>query len=57
MSKRARGGEVGSRERKGKENDEMKGKGRAARFKVGPRAASSRAAYDDHVRVSTSAPG
>jgi hypothetical protein len=57
MSKRARGGEVGSRERKGKEKDEMKGKGRVAHFKVGPRAASSRATRDHHARVSTSAPG
>jgi hypothetical protein len=34
----------------------MRLKGRVARFKVGPRAPSSRAACDDHARVSTSAP-
>jgi hypothetical protein len=41
MSKKARGGEVGSRREKGKKKDEMRLKGHAARFKVGPRAASS----------------
>uniref|UniRef100_A0A2N9GSA8 Uncharacterized protein n=1 Tax=Fagus sylvatica TaxID=28930 RepID=A0A2N9GSA8_FAGSY len=56
MSKRAEKGEVGSRERKGRKRDEMRTKGRAARFKVGPRAPSSRAARDDHAPVSTSAP-
>jgi hypothetical protein len=39
MSKRARGGKVGSKEKKGKKKDEMRLKGRAARIKVGPRAA------------------
>jgi hypothetical protein len=37
MSKRAKRGEVGSRERKGRKKDEMKGKRHAAHFKVGPR--------------------
>ena len=55
MRKRAEGGEVGSRERKRKENDEMKGKGRAAHYKVGPRAASC-AARDHHARVPSLAP-
>ena len=54
MSGRAERGEVGSRERKGRRKDEMKKKSRAAHFKVGPRAPSSRAARDDHARVSTS---
>ena len=49
MSKNAKRGEVGSRERKGREKDEMKGKGCAARFKVGPRAPSSRASL--HLRA------
>ena len=39
---------MGSRERKGRKKDEMRAKGCAARFKVGPRAPSSRAARDDH---------
>jgi hypothetical protein len=47
---------VGSREEKGRKSDEMRAKGRAASFKVGPRAPSSRAARDDHAPVSTSAP-
>jgi hypothetical protein len=38
MSKRVKRGEVGSRERKGKENDKMKGKGRVGPEVVGPRA-------------------
>jgi hypothetical protein len=55
MSKRTRG-EVGSREKKERKKDEMKGKGRAARFKVGPRSTSSRAVHDDHARVPSLAP-
>jgi hypothetical protein len=51
MSKRVKRSEVGSRERKGKENDKMKGKGRAASEVVGPRAGPSRAARDGHTRV------
>ena len=51
MSKRARKGEVGPREKKERKKDEMRLKGRAARIKVGPRAASSRAARDDHVQI------
>jgi hypothetical protein len=47
---------VGSREEKGRKSDGMRAKGRAACFKVGPRAPSSRAARDDHAPVSTSAP-
>jgi hypothetical protein len=47
---------VGSRERKGKENDKMKGKGRAAPKVVGPRAGPSRAARDGHARVPKHAP-
>ena len=43
MSKRARRGEVGSREKKERKKDEMRLKGRAARIKVGLRAASCRA--------------
>ena len=35
---------MGSRERKGRKKDEMRAKRRAAHFKVGPRAPSSRAA-------------
>uniref|UniRef100_A0A2N9EJQ4 Uncharacterized protein n=1 Tax=Fagus sylvatica TaxID=28930 RepID=A0A2N9EJQ4_FAGSY len=53
---KSREGEVGSREEKGRKSDEMRAKGRAASFKVGPRAPSSRAARDDHAPVSTSAP-
>jgi hypothetical protein len=49
-------GEVGSREEKGRKSDGMRAKGRAACFKVGPRAPSSRAARDYHAPVSTSAP-
>jgi hypothetical protein len=56
MSKRARRGEVGSREKKERKKDEMGLKSRAARIKVGPRAASSRAARDDHARVPCHAP-
>ena len=56
MSERAERGKVGSRERKGRRKDEMKKKRRAAHFKVGPHAPSSRAARDDHARVSTSVP-
>jgi hypothetical protein len=47
---------VGSRERKGKENDKMKAKGRATPEVVGPRAGPSRAARDGHVRVPKHAP-
>ena len=47
---------MGSRERKGRKKDEMRAKRRAAHFKVGPSAPSSRAARDDHASVSTSAP-
>uniref|UniRef100_A0A2N9I0W0 Uncharacterized protein n=1 Tax=Fagus sylvatica TaxID=28930 RepID=A0A2N9I0W0_FAGSY len=53
---KSREGEVGSREEKGRKSDGMRAKGRAASFKVGPRAPSSRAARDDHAPVSTSAP-
>jgi hypothetical protein len=56
MSRRAKRGEVGSRERKGKENDKMKGKGRASFEEVGPRAGPSRAARDGHARVPKFAP-
>jgi hypothetical protein len=38
MSRRVKRGEVGSRERKGKESDKMKGKGHAGPEVVGPRA-------------------
>ena len=41
---------MGSRERNGRKKDGMRAKGRAACFKVGPRAPSSRAARDDHAR-------
>jgi hypothetical protein len=51
MSRRVKRGEVGSRERKGKENDKMEGKGRAASEVVGPRAGPSRAARDGYARV------
>jgi hypothetical protein len=47
---------VGSREEKGRKSDGMRAKGRAASFKVGLSAPSSRAACDDHAPVSTSAP-
>uniref|UniRef100_A0A2N9FWF9 Uncharacterized protein n=1 Tax=Fagus sylvatica TaxID=28930 RepID=A0A2N9FWF9_FAGSY len=53
---KSREGEVGSREEKGRKSDGMRAKGRAASFKVGPSAPSSRAARDDHAPVSTSAP-
>jgi hypothetical protein len=43
MSRRVKRGEVGSRERKGKENDKMEGKGRATHEVVAPRAGPSRA--------------
>uniref|UniRef100_A0A2N9GT46 Uncharacterized protein n=1 Tax=Fagus sylvatica TaxID=28930 RepID=A0A2N9GT46_FAGSY len=56
MSKRVKRGEVGSRERKGKENDKMKGKGRAGPEVVGPRAGPSCAAHDGHARVPKTAP-
>uniref|UniRef100_A0A2N9HPY0 Uncharacterized protein n=1 Tax=Fagus sylvatica TaxID=28930 RepID=A0A2N9HPY0_FAGSY len=58
MSKRVKRGEVGSRERKGKENDKMKGKGRAGPEVVGPRLAHgpSCAAHDGHARVPKTAP-
>jgi hypothetical protein len=56
MSKRVKRGGVGSRERKGKENDKMKGKGRATPEVVGPRAGPSRAARDGHARVPKFAP-
>ena len=48
---KSKNGEVGSRKRKGKEKDEMKGKGRAVHNMVGPRAGPSRAARDGHARV------
>ena len=51
MSKRARRGEVGSREEKERKKDGMGLKNRVARIKVGPRAASSRATRDDDARV------
>jgi hypothetical protein len=56
MSRRMKRGEVGSRERKGKESDKMKGKGRATREVVGPRGGPSRAAHDGHARVPKIAP-
>jgi hypothetical protein len=56
MSRRVKRGEMGSRERKGKESDKMKGKGRAGSEVVGPRAGPSRAARDGHARVSKFAP-
>jgi hypothetical protein len=56
VSKRVKEGEVGSRERKGKENDKMRGKGRAAHKVVGPRAGPSSAARDVHARVPRHAP-
>uniref|UniRef100_A0A2N9F6M9 Uncharacterized protein n=1 Tax=Fagus sylvatica TaxID=28930 RepID=A0A2N9F6M9_FAGSY len=56
MSKRAKGRSGVQRAKKERKKDGMRLKGRAARFKVGPRAPSSRAARDDHARVSTSAP-
>jgi hypothetical protein len=56
MSRRVKRGEVGSRERKGKENDKMKGKGRAGPEVVGPRARPSCAAHDGHARVPKTAP-
>ena len=51
MNKRAKNGKVGSRERKGKEKDGMKGKGRVAHNMVGPCTGPSRAARDGHARV------
>ncbi len=48
MSKRAKRDEVGSREEKERKKDEMGLKSRVVRIKVGPRAASSRVACDDH---------
>uniref|UniRef100_A0A2N9G6E5 Uncharacterized protein n=1 Tax=Fagus sylvatica TaxID=28930 RepID=A0A2N9G6E5_FAGSY len=56
MSRRVKRGEVGSRERKGKESDKMKGKGRAGPEVVGPRAGPSCAAHDGHARVPKTAP-
>jgi hypothetical protein len=56
MSRRAKRGEVGSRERKGKESNKMEGKGRATPEVVGPRAGPSRAARDGHARVPKIAP-
>jgi hypothetical protein len=56
MSRRAKRGEVGSRERKGKESDKMEGKGRATPEVVGPHAGPSRAARDGHARVPKIAP-
>jgi hypothetical protein len=41
---------VGSRERKGRKKDGMRAKGRAACFKVGPRAPSSRASPHLHAK-------
>ena len=52
MSKRAKGAKWGPRSEKGEKKDGMRLKG----FKVGPRAAWSRAAHDHHAWVSTSAP-
>ena len=43
---KSREGKVGSRERKGRKKNRMRAKRRLARFKVGPRAPSSRAARD-----------
>jgi hypothetical protein len=56
MNRRVKRGEVGSRERKGKESDKMEGKGRATHEVVGPRAGPSRAARDGHARDPKSAP-
>uniref|UniRef100_A0A2N9HI90 Uncharacterized protein n=1 Tax=Fagus sylvatica TaxID=28930 RepID=A0A2N9HI90_FAGSY len=56
MSKRAEKAKWGPERKKGEKATEMRAKGRAACFKVGPRAPSSRAARDDHAPVSTSAP-
>jgi hypothetical protein len=56
MSRRVKRGEVGSKERKRKENDKMEGKGRATPEVVGPRAGPSRAARDGHARVPKIAP-
>jgi hypothetical protein len=47
---------VGSRERKGRKRDGMRAKGRAACFKVGLSAPSSRAARDGHAPAPTSMP-
>ena len=52
MSKRARRGEVGSKEEKERKKDRMGPKSRAARIKKEPRAASSRAARHDATRQS-----
>jgi hypothetical protein len=46
---KSREGEVGSREEKGRKSDGMRAKGRAASFKVGPSAPSSRAGL--HLRA------
>ena len=56
MSKRARRGEVGSREKKERKKDGMGPKSRAARIKKETIAASSRAARHDAARVSCHAP-
>ena len=56
MSKKVDWGGVGSRGEKERKKDGMRLKGRAARFKVGPHAPSSRAARDHHARVSIFAP-
>ena len=56
MSKREKGAKWGLESEKGGKKDGMRLKGRAARFKVGPRTPLSCAARDDHVRVSTSVP-
>jgi hypothetical protein len=47
---------VGSREQKERKRDGMRAKGRAACFKVGPSAPSSRAARDGHAPAPTSTP-
>ena len=56
MSKRVGWGEVGSKRQKKKKKAKMKEKGRAARYKVGPRAGPSRAARHGGTRVPISAP-
>jgi hypothetical protein len=56
MSKRAEKAKWGPERKKGEKSDGMRAKGRAASFKVGPSAPSSRAARNDHAPVSTSAP-
>ena len=56
MSKRAGWGEVGPRGEKRRKKAKMKRKGRAARYKVGPRMGPSRTARHGLTRVSPSAP-